>query len=203
MSAASFVMKQSVLCIFKTKTVGHNLKTLLHARYFSNFCTKTPAVSLTTVRWDNSRFIHNTTRSWGIQDNISSLQLKKRAVRKRKPLEEDVEKPPGLYDTVAFSTAEEYNLEELVKGLKSQDLYEPQTFENNPDVVYASAKIQVGSEPREIFFFREGSVVLWNVTDLESSNVLAFLKKYEIDRYSEKLVQNEAEIMNYKHQEPK
>lgn len=202
MSAASFIIKQSVLCIFKPKTLAHSLNTVLHTRNFSNLFTKTAITSLTNVQWNNRSFLHNTTRSWGIQDNISSLQLKKRTVRKRKAFEEDVEKPPGLYDTAAFSTAEEYNLEELVKGLKSQNLYEPQLFENNPDVVYASAKIQVGSEPREIFFFREGSVVLWNVTDLESSNVLAFLKKYEIDRYSEKLVQNEAEIMNYKHQEP-
>lgn len=137
----------------------------------------------------------------GIQDNISSLQLKKRTVRKKRALEEEAERPPGLYDTIAYATAEEYNLEALIRGLQEQNLYEPKPIDNNSDVVYAVAKIQVATEPREIFFFREGSVVFWNVTDLESSNVLNFLRQYELDSYTDSLVQNEVEIMNYRHQE--
>lgn len=137
----------------------------------------------------------------GIQDNISSLQLKKRSARKKRTVEEETGRPPGLYDIAAFSTAEEYNLEALIEGLKQQNLYAPKTIENNSDVVHAVAKIQVATEPREIFFFREGSVVLWNVSDLEGSNILSFLKKYELDGYTDRLVQNEVEIMNYKHQE--
>lgn len=146
-----------------------------------------------------NRYVSQSTAQ-AIQD-ISSLQLKKRGARKKRTLDEEIGRPPGLYDTVAFSTAEEYNLEALVDGLKQQNLYEPKTIDNNSDVVHAVAKIQVASEPREIFFFREGSVVLWNVTDLESSNVLSFLRKYENDSYTDKLVQMEVEIMNYKHQE--
>ena len=109
-------------------------------------------------------------------------------------------RPPGLYDVVAFATAEEYDLERLIKGLKENDLYEPKVIKNTSDVVHAVAKIQVDEEPREIFFFREGSVVLWNVTELESSNVLNFLRKYEFDSYSESMVQEESEKMNYMHQ---
>lgn len=136
-----------------------------------------------------------------IQDNISSLQLKKRTVRKKRPPYEDLPREAGIYDIVAFATAEEYDLEALTAGLKHQDLYEPGGIENNPDVVHAVAKYQVDQEPREIFFFREGSVVLWNTNDLESSNVLSFLKKYEQDGYAETVVYNECECMSYKHQE--
>jgi uncharacterized Rmd1/YagE family protein len=141
-----------------------------------------------------------TTDSHGIQDNISALQLKKRLIRKKKILEDELSRPPGLYSVAAFATAEEYDLEALIKGLKELDLYEPKVIKNTSDVVHAVAKYQVESEPREIFFFREGSVVLWNVTDLESSNVLKFLRQYESDSYSERLVQQENELMNYRHQ---
>lgn len=67
-------------------------------------------------------------------------------------------------------------------------------------MVHATAKYQVENEAREIFFFKEGAAVLWNITDLESSNLLNFLKKYQYDGYSERLSQSESEIMNYKYQ---
>ncbi|KAK4877888.1 hypothetical protein RN001_010394 [Aquatica leii] len=133
-------------------------------------------------------------------ETIPSLLLKKRPVRKKRSLEDEEPKQPGIYNVVAFATAEEYNLEKLSDALKKQDLYVSQSVENNSDVLHAFAKYQVGKEPREIFFFREGSVVMWNITDLESSNLLSFLKRYEQDAYSERLVQGEIELMNYRHQ---
>lgn len=136
-----------------------------------------------------------------LQDNIPSLQVKKRVVRKKRLPDEETPREPGLYNVVAFATAEEYDLEALKAALKGQELYEPKQIENNPDVVHAVAKYQVEREPREIFFFREGSVVLWNTGDLENSNLLGFLKKYEQDAYSEGLVLSECECMNYRYQE--
>lgn len=44
------------------------------------------------------------------------------------------------------------------------------------DVLVASAAYSVGDEPREIIFFREGSVVFWNCTELEANNVLDFIR---------------------------
>lgn len=49
------------------------------------------------------------------------------------------------------------------------------------------------------FFYFSGSIVLWNVTDLESSNILNFLRQYEEDSYSERLIQAECEVMKYKY----
>ncbi|XP_022907227.1 required for meiotic nuclear division protein 1 homolog [Onthophagus taurus] len=135
----------------------------------------------------------------GIQDKISSLQLKKRPARKKRTLEEeDLKiKTPGFFDVTAFSTADEYNLEKLLSGLKQEDLYEPK-FVDNTDVVHAVAKYQVGDEPRELFFFREGTIVMWNISELEIENILNFIKTFETDAYSESLIQNEAEYMNYR-----
>nr|CAD7448430.1 unnamed protein product [Timema bartmani]CAD7461652.1 unnamed protein product [Timema tahoe] len=80
----------------------------------------------------------------------------------------------------------------------------PQTLNNSPpppsnvpDMLYAVASYQVDVQPREIFFFREGSVVLWNVTELECGNVLNFLRQYEQISYDERVVQEESEFMTY------
>lgn len=167
---------------------------------------QTKFCGIQTLRKDNSNIIRQFSKSSThpnayIQEKISSLQIKKRPARKKRVLEEDDTKPPGQYDVVAFATAEEYKLEELIKGLKRQDLYEPKYVDNNLDAIHAVAKYQVGNEPRELFFFREGSVVMWNITELESSNVLTFLRRYEQDGYPEKLWQTEAEFMNYKYLE--
>lgn len=47
--------------------------------------------------------------------------------------------------------------------------------------------------------FLTGSTVLWNMTDMESSNVLIFLRQFEEDSYSERLTQTESEVMKYKY----
>jgi len=60
----------------------------------------------------------------------------------------------------------------------------------------------VGHESREIFFFREGSIVMWNISDLECGNLLQFLKRYEQNRYIEELVHTESELMNYTYADP-
>ncbi|XP_056637843.1 required for meiotic nuclear division protein 1 homolog [Diorhabda carinulata] len=140
----------------------------------------------------------NVPKPLSVHDTITSIQLKKRVIRKKKSLEEE-EKKPGNYNVVAFATAEEYNLENLFNGLVKQNLYEVKKIDNNSDALHATAKYKVDREQREIFFFRDGSVVFWNIADLESSNVLEFLKQYEEDSYSERLVQSEYEIMNYKY----
>lgn len=100
-----------------------------------------------------------TLKSANIHETISSINLKKRVVRKKKSLEDEVS-VPGIYNVVAFATAEEYNLEDLIKGLKNQDLYESKNFENTNDTVHAVAKYQVEKEPREIFIFRDGMWIL-------------------------------------------
>lgn len=134
--------------------------------------------------------------------SISTLQMKKRPVRKKRPEEAEVSED-GHFTVTAYATAEEYDLEKLLSGLVQQELYQPQKFictDDNgvePDVLYVSAKYQVDKEPRDIFFFREGTVILWNIGELECSNVLSFLKQYEQDSYDENVVTGESEQMVY------
>ena len=56
-------------------------------------------------------------------------------------------------------------------------------------------------EPREIYFFREGSVVFWNVSELERRNVLKFLKDYEDESYDREIVAEGNEKMVYAYTE--
>ncbi|CAH1987664.1 unnamed protein product [Acanthoscelides obtectus] len=186
-----FAFKQ-ITCIFSSP------KHVEFVQIYRKLSTKQFPVVSTLKRYAKFAEPSAILRNLSTHDTISSIQIKKRPVRKKKVIEEE-ERIPGIYNVVAYSTAEEYNLNSLLTGLTEQDLYEPRTIENNVDVVHAVAKYRVGKEPREIFFFREGSVVLWNITDLESSNILTFLRQFEEDSYSERLVQNESEVMNYKY----
>ncbi|KAK0164995.1 hypothetical protein PV328_003554 [Microctonus aethiopoides] len=111
-----------------------------------------------------------------------------------------------FFSVKAMTTAEEYNLENLLKGLLSQDLYVPKTIHTTgksvPDVIHAVPKYEVGHETREMYFFREGTVVMWNTSELESGNILSFLKDYEDNSYASSLVHDESEMMSYTYAEP-
>ncbi|XP_071537721.1 uncharacterized protein [Panulirus ornatus] len=69
------------------------------------------------------------------------------------------------------------------------------------DVLHMVATYQLESEHREIYFFREGSVVFWNVAELERTNVLRFIKQYEKGKYEEQVVEEECESLTYKYNE--
>ncbi|XP_055854668.1 required for meiotic nuclear division protein 1 homolog [Episyrphus balteatus] len=137
-----------------------------------------------------------------VHENSVPLQIKKRITRKKRNEEEDIA-AQGFFNVTAFSTAEQYDLESLVVGLEEQNLYAAKKFFSTDnlgaeqDVLYVTAKYMVNGEARDIFFFREGSVVMWNFNELEANNVLSFLKPYEKDGYLKPLVKGESEIMPY------
>lgn len=125
-----------------------------------------------------------------------SLTTKKRLMRKKRT---EGHLATDKYNVLAYATAEEYELEALHTALTKQDLYETRKFftSSDSDVLYVRAKYNVEEEPRDVFFFREGSVVLWNCTELESANILKFLKQFELGSYDWRDVVNEKEFMNY------
>ncbi|XP_063227437.1 required for meiotic nuclear division protein 1 homolog [Bacillus rossius redtenbacheri] len=152
-----------------------------------------------TIRFIESQ---STTKS---DDSLVAFQMKKRPLRRKLQQAQKEEKPPGFYTVKAFATAEEYDLQVLKQDLLRDDLYVPcdlcsgeETHQlDDANVVHAVAKYSLNGENRKIFFFREGSVVLWNITELESYNVLSFLRKFEKNPYDENLVQDESELMMY------
>ena len=51
---------------------------------------------------------------------------------------------------------------------------------------------------QEIFFFKEGCVVFWNVPELERNSVLKFVRPYSEETYDESVVFEESEMINYR-----
>ncbi|GIY41763.1 required for meiotic nuclear division protein 1 homolog [Caerostris extrusa] len=147
-----------------------------------------------------------------IQKSGAALQVKKRVPRKKVVAGKDtIEKETGL--AVAYCTAENYDMLKLTEGLDKQGLYERlQPLEGAEDVIHVNAKYKVGDEPRQIYFKVnickcsrcngvKGSVVFWNVPDLEQQNVLRFLKPFETNSYDLDLVNEEKEDLDYYYSE--
>lgn len=194
---------------------------LFHGRaYFSSFCSRNYTVSYCTsypsfLSKDLTKHLPKPVRfssvksAPGIHENVSSLHIKKRPQKKKRPLSVDETlSEPGHWEVVAYTTADEFNLEKMISSMRRQELYDvtpvDPTSEVNVkgsglelDVIHASARYSVGSEPREFFIFREGTIVLWNMDDLECSNLLTFLRSFEENSYDELLVQSESDVMPY------
>jgi len=137
--------------------------------------------------------------------DLSAVHSKRRVPRKRSVLTDDrgdVRPDDTDMEVVAYSTAEEYSLEDLVRGLQEQNLYHPSAMsEDVHDVLHVSARYTLGAEPREIYLFREGTVVFWNVPELERRQVLQFLPGFEEGSYAADTVDQESESMPYSYTE--
>ncbi|XP_042333343.1 required for meiotic nuclear division protein 1 homolog isoform X2 [Sceloporus undulatus] len=100
----------------------------------------------------------------------------------------------------AFATADEYHLGNLCLDLTSCGYVEVTTLPRD-----AANVLVIGTEnsakeydPGMIFFFREGSVVFWNVEEKTVKNIMQVLEKHEIQPYEIALVHWENEEINYK-----
>lgn len=167
------------------------IKSSCSALQTSSRKTQLPAISRCF-----QRSIHSSPKH---QNNIhpnTALVVKKRPLRKKRL---DDQAREGKFNVFAYATADEYDLESLHTALTKQDLYETKKFytECGEDVLHVRSKINVEPEPRDIFFFREGSVVLWNCSEPEVHTILRNLKQFEISPYDEAIIKAEKEVMNY------
>lgn len=146
----------------------------------------------------NITFINGIHATQDVQqsDLFMPSATKKRSLRKKRSVES---LKNDKFNVFAFATADEYDLESLHDAIVKENLYETQEFfgDTDSDVLYVRGKYKIEEEPRDIFYFREGSVILWNCNDLETANILNHLKKFEISSYDLKDVMNEKEFMNY------
>ncbi|XP_072934106.1 required for meiotic nuclear division protein 1 homolog [Epargyreus clarus] len=161
------------------------------------FSPKTSVLSLIGVRNSTSDTIQPT-----IPLDNKSIPLIKKTMYKKAVLE-DLTKKEGHYLTFAYATANAYDLKGIREGLLHQKLYEPGTLSAQEvgDVIVANAVYSVGEEPRQFIIFREGAVVFWNCTEIEASNVLDFIKRYEIEGYPRDVIAREREVMTYVYQQ--
>lgn len=120
---------------------------------------------------------------------------KKRQTRRKLLLQEDKCKYNNVF---AFATSDRYDMRRLKEGFLSYTLYESTEIEEFKSLSLLHVKTApFNGESKEIYIFEEGSVVFWNMPEEECSNILKFIKQFELGSYNEMIIQNEQEVMHY------
>lgn len=149
---------------------------------------------------NNNNFVsafHHRTNVWAAAARskpVSPLTSKMSPPRK-KPVEVvDVDK----LDVVAYAVSEEIKLEELSKALGKQALYEVVMLPTDvTDSLHLKAIYKIDNKEREIFLFREGAIVFWNMSATERTEVLHLIEKHSASPYASSLYLTENECLKY------
>ncbi|KAL0969786.1 hypothetical protein UPYG_G00232270 [Umbra pygmaea] len=103
-----------------------------------------------------------------------------------------------MMQCIAFATADQYHLPTLCHDLVSHGFNEVNLPRDASNVlVICTDKAQKQGDNATVFFFREGSVVFWNVEEKTMKKVMRILEQHEIEPYEVALVHWENEEINY------
>lgn len=103
-----------------------------------------------------------------------------------------------MMQCIAFATADQYHLPTLCHDLISHGFHEIDLPRDASHVLVISTDMAAKQDDNAlIFFFREGSVVFWNVEEKTLKKVLRLLENHEIQPYEVALVHWENEEINY------
>uniref|UniRef100_A0AAQ5Y013 DUF155 domain-containing protein n=1 Tax=Amphiprion ocellaris TaxID=80972 RepID=A0AAQ5Y013_AMPOC len=103
-----------------------------------------------------------------------------------------------MMQCIAFATADQYHLPTLCHDLINQGFQEIDLPRDASNVLVISTDMAAKpDDDAQIFFFREGSVVFWNVEEKTLKRVLRILEHHEIQPYEVALVHWENEEINY------
>jgi len=126
---------------------------------------------------------------------LSALRFKARTVKKRSLPE------PDEWSVVGYCVADSFDMFGLQEGLAEQLIYEEKYLleELQGSCIYVTNTYctDQDAQSKEIFFFKDGNVVFWNVPELERNSVLKFLVKYSMGLHPEDLIYEESEMMSY------
>ncbi|XP_054832283.1 required for meiotic nuclear division protein 1 homolog [Eublepharis macularius] len=108
-----------------------------------------------------------------------------------------------LMQCTAFATADEYHLGNLCHDLTSQGYVEITSLPRDAAnvLVIGTENAMKEYDPGMIFFFKEGSVVFWNVEEKTMKNIMQVLERHEIQPYEVALIHWENEEINYRREE--
>ncbi|PIK51647.1 putative required for meiotic nuclear division protein 1-like [Apostichopus japonicus] len=115
-------------------------------------------------------------------------------------------KDEGQWLSTAFSTSEEFNLEHFSLDLQTQGNFQVATMPTDAhDVLHMKVitDTQEDEEPSEMFIFRNGCLVFWNVAESTIKQVMKIATKHQSEPYEVALVNWENEQMNYSYGEGK
>ncbi|XP_023807257.1 required for meiotic nuclear division protein 1 homolog [Oryzias latipes] len=103
-----------------------------------------------------------------------------------------------MMQCIAFATADQYHLPTLCHDLTNHGFQEIDLPRDASNVLGMSTETAAKPEDDALmFFFREGSVVFWNVEEKTMKQVLRVLEHHEIQPYEVALVHWENEEINY------
>lgn len=126
--------------------------------------------------------------------SLTVTRLKKKRVKEEKEKE-------GYMKVFAYPLTERViDLENLKRIIGSQAVYKvTQVMDDMEDLLHLTSKYVIGEADRtkEVFIFREGSMVCWNVPELERRAILTFLQKHIDEPYSFDQIYEEEEWMEY------
>ncbi|XP_061599941.1 required for meiotic nuclear division protein 1 homolog [Cololabis saira] len=103
-----------------------------------------------------------------------------------------------MMQCIAFATADQYHLPTLCHELTNNGFHEVDLPRDASNVLVIST--DTAAKPGDnalIYFFREGSVVFWNVEEKMMKRVMRLLEHHEIQPYEVALVHWENEEINY------
>ncbi|XP_029453166.1 required for meiotic nuclear division protein 1 homolog [Rhinatrema bivittatum] len=121
----------------------------------------------------------------------------KQPSRANQPLPAEME---DLMQCTAFATAEEYHLGTLCHDLTSHGFFEVKSLPRDAAnvLVVGTENFAKSNDLGMVFFFREGSVVFWNVEEKTMKYVMQLLERHEIQPYEVALVYWENEDISYR-----
>lgn len=129
------------------------------------------------------------------QAQINALRFKTRKNKKRNQPGKDE------WSVVGYSTAESFDMLGLQEGLNSQLIYSELDMlaELHGNCIVVTNKYMSDKDDlsKEIFFFKDGNIIFWNVPELERNSVLKYTSKFSIQSYEEDLIYEESELMNF------
>ncbi|AWP16194.1 putative required for meiotic nuclear division protein 1 -like isoform 2 [Scophthalmus maximus] len=171
--------------------------------------------------FNNTLFIHpgTLTKCWSGQNRFYSSDIVKSMLKpslkpvtvpgKRVPKGPRTKQPsranqPALSEDqdmmhcIAFATADQYHLPTLCHDLISHGFHEVDLPRDASNVLVISTDVAAKPDDNALmFFFREGSVVFWNVEEKMMKKVMRILEHHEIQPYEVALVHWENEEINY------
>ncbi|XP_076107737.1 required for meiotic nuclear division protein 1 homolog isoform X2 [Mytilus galloprovincialis] len=178
-----------------------SLKTSSHRHYTYSLHR---SIMSTISKGDNSKVVcpcqcHRGMATKGKQSpkQVTALtvtRLKKKRVKEEKEKE-------GYMKVFAYPLTERViDLENLKRIIGSQAVYKvTQVMDDMEDLLHLTSKYIIGEADRtkEVFIFREGSMVCWNVPELERRAILTFLHRHIDEPYSFDQIYEEEEWMEY------
>ncbi|XP_067099659.1 required for meiotic nuclear division protein 1 homolog [Osmerus mordax] len=118
----------------------------------------------------------------------------KQPSRANQPVQEDTD----VMQCIAYATADQYHLPTLCHDLIAHGFYEVDLPRDASNVlVICTDNVSKPGDNALMFFFREGSVVFWNVEEKTMKKAMRILEQHEIQPYEVALIHWENEEINY------